>query len=489
MTKFHSSLKKFADANPAFVLSFDALRALLFTNFEKTARRLDKKSVPIEGFPEIEARFIGSSVNPNECALYPSRVNGFVVVEVAPDFTATIALHVAKNKNLEFSRIDIEVSNLKFRVTASAPNLLLGAPDFDVRGDIGLSKTRQKALKDSNVNVDDVMRIEGAMAYVMPRRIVASALSTISSINLAERFTAFELRGDWTLYLVDCNVVILPSGGIIFKDDVGCPIKDSAPGLSTKVDGMQIDSETNNGTYNEAHYSSPITFEGVTVPLVRKVRNEDIGFAALYAPKPIWDARFKKVLPGIVYQEKNNGFIGYDLEFTVGLKYVNLEIDLKQAGMVIEFEVVVSGTVFLTVDVPCVGRSDLGYVRFSCETSNLGILLSFVLQPNGKLVLESQINQLKTGKVDATVRLFSRWLVLAGGKSAVTGFITDYVLKRVIEHNLPFKIRDAIKQELNSKNFELLDFEELAMFTSYGFNVVTFSGDEDSVLVGLKSDG
>ena len=92
--------------------------------------------------------------------------------------------------------------------------------------------------------------------------------------------------------------------------------------------------------------------------------------------------------------------------------------------------------------------------------------------------------------MDATVSGFSRWLALAGGKAAVVGFIIDYVLKRVIEHNLPIKIRDAIKRELNSKNFELLDLEELATFTEYGrFNGVSFSGDQESVLVGLGSYG
>ena len=92
--------------------------------------------------------------------------------------------------------------------------------------------------------------------------------------------------------------------------------------------------------------------------------------------------------------------------------------------------------------------------------------------------------------MDAEVYGFSRWLALAGGKAAVIGFIIDYILKRVIEHNVPIKIRDAIKQELNSKNFEILDLEELATFTKYRrFDSVTFSGDNNSVLVGLTSAG
>ena len=120
----------------------------------------------------------------------------------------------------------------------------------------------------------------------------------------------------------------------------------------------------------------------------------------------------------------------------------------------------------------------------------MGALLSFMHQPNGKLVLETQIDRLSIGNVDATVSGFSRWLSMAGGKAAVIGFIIDYLLKNVIEHNLPTKIRDAVKQKLNSMNFELLDLEELEAFTKYSkFDGVWFSGDEDSVLVGLGSYG
>ena len=62
----------------------------------------------------------------------------------------------------------------------------------------------------------------------------------------------------------------------------------------------------------------------------------------------------------------------------------------------------------------------------------------------------------------------------------------DQILKRVIEHNVPFKIRDAIKSELNSKNIELIDLEDLIPFVkNHILNLVTYSGDADSVLVGL----
>lgn len=481
MTDLHRAIKELAGNNPVLVLSIDALRGLLIENFVDTTKRLRDVSVPIEGFPKICARFISLTADPNCLTLSPYKKDNHVVVKVTPGFTATIALHLASNKTLAFSTIHISVKDLKFSIFASAPNLVLSSPDFKVSCHINNSGDRNHALNEGNIEEDDIERIEGAMAYLMPRGVVESALSTINTIDLEARFTAFELRGDWILDVVNDNLVIRPSLGITIREDIGCPTKDSAPNFSATVKPLRSSSET--------HYNWKVFGAGIPESKVRDAHDK-VGFAALYAPKPIWEERFSKVMPGVVYRERNNGFIGYDLTFTIELKYVSLRIDPKRFGLAIDFELMISGFAFVTIDVPCVGRCDLAYARFSSDRSVLSVLLSFALQPEGKLILESQIDRLSIGNVNATVSGFSRWLALAGGKAAVVGFIIDYVLKRVIEHNLPIKIRDGVKRELNSKNFELLNFEELVTFTEYTkYNGVWFSGDKESVLVGLGSYG
>lgn len=482
MTPLHSAVKALAGNSPALVFSLDAFRGFLLNNFTNAVTRLRNASVPIEGSPNIEARFTGLTVNPVHFQVSLSDAGGNVHAVISPGFQATLALHVAGDPQSEFSTIAIDVANLQVGLTANAPSLVLGSPDFDVQGRVTPSASRAAALAKPGITEEDVVRVEGAMAYVMPRRVMASALATVSSVNLSEHFTAFELRGDWALHVVAGGLVVLPSGGISIRENTGCPLKDSVPDLATKPGPRQ--------DIDDTHYSWPITLGGVSPSVVRRANDRLDGFAGLYAPKPIWDARFSKVMPAIVYRENDNGFIGYDLTFTAALKYAGLRIDPARFGIVIDLDFLANGFAFLTVDVPCVGRSDLAYARFSCAPSKLSILLSFVLSPSGKLVLQSQIDSLNIGQVDATVSGFSRWLALAGGKAAVVGFIIDYVLKRVIEHNIPIKMRDAIRQEVNSKNFQLLDLEGLAAFTRYRlFNEVTYSGDSDSVLVGLMSNG
>ena len=495
MTELFLSLKKEIGNKPALVLSRDALYKLLTTNFKTAAGHLKGKSVPTGEPPGIEARFtkLICQVERKDFELGPSTsINGAVAVELVFRFSATIALHVKDKPELEFSTISINEDehkiDLNMDIVAYAPNLQFRAPDFalTLKSDITPSEKRKDALEQGSIKEDVLTQVESAMTNFMPHRFVRSAFSTISSIDLTERFTAFELHGDWSLRVIDNNLVILPSGGISIREDIGCSIKDSAPNLLIKAD--RIDNGPSSASW-------ALAAQGESQLKKKKKENhvDEVGFAALYAPKPIWETHFAKVRPAVVYREHNNGFIGYDLSSTVALNYAGLDITTKPPGIVIDFKLVASGNASLTVDVPCVGRSELASAHFSCKASDLRILLSFVLEPSGKLLLESEIKGgISIGDVDAKVSTFTRWLALAGGKAAVVGFLVDQVLAYFMERNLPNKIRDTIKREVNSKNFELLDLEELAMFAEYknlSFNGITFSGDKDSVLVGLGSFG
>jgi hypothetical protein len=483
-TSLHNAVSALAGSQPGLVFSQGAFRGFLLNHFGRAIELLKNGSVPVEGFPAIEAKFNGLNVVSSNFNVSLSDKGGAVSAEITPGFQATIALHFAGDSRSEFSTIKIDVKHLRVGLTVNAPHLLIGEPDFDVRGEVVPSlATRNAAMALPKITEQDVLRVEGAMAYVMPRRLVTSVLSTIRGINLAEHFTALELRGDWALHVVNGALLVVPSGGIVIRPNLGCPLSDTVPdNLSTKPGPRE--------TIDDTHYSWPITKAVIPHPVVKPAEDRLDGFASLYAPKSIWEEKFSKTMPAVVYRENGNAFIGYDLTFTASMKYAGLRIDPARFGIVVDLDFVANGFVYLTIDVPCVGRCDLAYVRFSCAPSQLSVLVSFVLSPPGKLLLESQIERLDIGQVDATVAVFARWLALAGGKAAVIGFIMDYLLKRVIEQVVPIKMRHAIRQEVNSRNFQLLDLDTLAIFAlAERFNQVTFSGDVDSVLVGCGTLG
>ena len=258
MTDLHCAIRNRVGDNAALVMSFDALRGLLLNNFVHATKYLPDQSIPIEGFSKVGARFTRLELGSWKLKICRHQQDSNVTVEVTPGFTVTVALHLMDDKNLEFSKIHIKVTNLRFLISANAPNLHFGTPDFDVIGQIVPScTTRAKALREGTVEEIDVERIEGAMAYVTPRRVVESVLSTVSTIDLTERFTAFDLRGDWKLEVVENNLVIRPSHGISLRERVGCPIMDSVENFSTTASALK--------PIDDTHYSWRIVHEGVLI--------------------------------------------------------------------------------------------------------------------------------------------------------------------------------------------------------------------------------
>jgi hypothetical protein len=94
-TPLHSAVKALAGNNPALVFSLEAFRGFLLNNFTSAVTRLRNASVPIEGFPNIEARFTGLTVDPVSFQVSLSDSGGQVHAAISPAFQAAIALHVA----------------------------------------------------------------------------------------------------------------------------------------------------------------------------------------------------------------------------------------------------------------------------------------------------------------------------------------------------------------------------------------------------------
>ena len=481
-TQLHADVKQIAGKHPALVISNDAFRGLLIKNLERSTNYMLNKSADLEGFPQIQARFTGIDVLPAQFKVSLSKSGDFIYAHLDPGLTATFSLHANGEPDCEFSIVHVYASNINFRLSVKAPKLLLESPDYSVKGEVIDAPFRDDALKEAGINPDIVQRVEGAMAYVMPRRMVSAALSVVNEVDLGPVFKAFEMRGDWNTYLVTDNLIIVSSGGISLLPSQGCSVKNSV------MDPPKVEPVVKTGS---GQYSWPVqkpSFSKGSSP-VPDIRHD--GFASLYAPISLWEQRFSDAYPAVTYRESDNGFIGWDLSLTVGLTYVGVKLDAARYGLVLDLGIIVNGEIFVTVDVPCVGRNDLAYVRFSVSPSSLSILLNFAISPVGKVVLESHIDRLDIGKADARMTPIGPWMAVAGGQDAVFGFILDYVLKRVVEFNIPIKMRNAILDAVNSKNIELLDLEKLVPFARYsaGFNATTFSADPDSLLVGLGSVG
>jgi hypothetical protein len=481
-TPLHKAAEDLAGEAPALVFSAEAFRGFVLNNFVRAFGALEGQSFPIEGYPDVELRLASLSVDPRQFQTRLDDTGSQIVCHVDPDFTAHFVFHVAGDNTREFSTLVFQIDNLFFPISVAAPFLKFSPPDYVINTTLTDAATRQDSIDSSNVVEQELIRIEGAFSYVMPRRIVDAALSTLNQLDLSEHFTAFRMLGEWTPHLIGDAMMIIPAGGIEFKQPEECPDGDSLPDLTVEPGGRTNPTPDN--------YTWPINVGGNPGPTVHPANDTGDGFASLYMPKPLLESRFSKVNPGFAYRESGGGFIGYEAAANVWFEYLDLTIDPARFGIVVDLAFAGDGSVYANVDVPCVGRSDLGYARFAVARSELSILISFAISKEGKLVLKASIDRLVIGDCTATVSLFSRYLAMAGGQAAVIGFLLDYVLKRIVEDKIPGEIRKAIKKEVNKNNTKIIDLASLTSYTRYDtFNQVCYSGNQKSVLVGLMSNG
>jgi hypothetical protein len=481
ITYIHEQLETLEDERPCLVFSFTALRGFLLNNFKNAKSTLLDVSVPFEGIPTLSLRFSHLSVSPDQFVLILEEADAEMAFHIDTEFEATIIVHETNNPAVVYSSIILTISNFRSKLAVNAPDLILRTPEFNITGKIIESANRFDNITASGINEDELQRVEGAVCYVMPSRFALSLFSTITKINIAQLFTAFELKGIWNLTKIDNFLIIIPSEGIMIRENNGCPQRDSVPDLSV---------ETGPYVINGNSYTWPTNYYGVQAVDVYGVNDQTDGFASIYLPKSVLEEKFSKVMPSVSYRDLGEGFIGYDLTLLVAFEYVALTIDPIRFGLVLDLDFYASGFANVNIDVPCVGRCDLANARFLGQKSRLSIFINFVLSPVGKLTIQSQIDQLTLGKIEVTISGISKWAGLAGGEAAVIGFIVDNLLKRAAERILPIKMKDAIKAAVNSKNFELLNLESLEFYTQYeNFNEVCYSGDAKSVLIGLNSNG
>ena len=482
-TPLHATVEAICGQKPALVFSFGAFKGFMLNNFRKAKDILLSKSVPIEGYPDLSAKFAAFTTNhpthPSEPDLELQEKNGEIYVIITTPLHASIAIHDSRDPAREFSTVELDIDGFYSKIAVKPPALVIGAPEFEVKPTVINSANRAEAIAESGIPEEAVQRVEGGLAYMMQRRLVLSLFATISNIDLLQLFTAFELKGSWELVTKDNSLIVIPSDGISIKEDNGCPQRDAVPDLVVSAGQMQA------GT---SMYAWPINTGGVPATVSHLAYALD-GFASIYLPKPVLEHRFSTVAPAITISETHDSFIGYDVTLLAACKYIGLTIVPGRYGVLIDLEFTTQGNANVTVDVPCVGRMDLANARFKGDTSTLSVFVSFVLSPNGKLSMDCQVEQLQMGKVEVTIQLFSKWLAFAGGKGVVVGFILDNIVKRILERVLPNKMRKIIKDTINSNNIQLMDLESLDSYTRYGrFTGVSYSGNSDSVLVGLIED-
>lgn len=367
-------------------------------------------------------------------------IDGFAV-RVSPNFTVTLELQTADQPPIAFCTIDLDVSDVSLPLEGNGDLIHIRPSNSPIVARVNPSRTRDAAIAASGISPDDLLRVEGSVAYVAGARLVSSALGEVPPIDLKHLFPALSFSGSLELHSIDGSLLVIPER-IALIGNPGCPNGDAMAGVSIipqnpdrAGDGMTWTNQVVLPQLAARHF---VTADSI---------------ASTYLPKPVLDVHFGKTTPALAYRDSDNGFIGYDIQLTAAIRGIQVTIDPAAGGLRLELDFATWGIVTANIDVPCVGRMDLAQAKFQMPKNNgtaaVEALLRLALDTGGRLLIVCEMSRLDLGEAQVDVQLFSKYLGMAGGKAAVVGFILDGVIGRVMAHNLPGLVFDAIKDLVN----------------------------------------
>lgn len=343
------------------------------------------------------------------------------------------------------------------------------------------SSTRDAAIAASGISPEDLLRVEGSIAYVASSRLVSSALGEVPPLDLKRLFPALSFEGELKLHLVDDSLLIIPERFALIGNP-GCPKGDAMADVKiTPRDPVKADK------------GMTWTHDVVLRPISDRYCSLSNALVSTYLPKPVLDLHFGKAMPAIAFRESGGGFIGYDVKITAAIRGAKVSIDPAVSGLRLKLDFETWGNATANIDVPCVGRMDLARAEFRMPINSNGAEIEVLLRPAvdaaKRLIVVCELARLDLGEAQVDVRLIQRYLGLAGGESAVIGFIIDTVIGRVLAHNLPGLAFDVIRDAINQHFFVLVDLGGFVKYLRIEPFDPMFSGDARSALIGASYRG
>ncbi|WP_421293358.1 hypothetical protein [Aeromonas veronii] len=478
ITSLHASLIQLAGDRGAMLIAGEAIRSAVLDNFTRAAANLAGLIVDTL-HPKVAARFDATSAPQSQLDAKLGFESGSVVCRVTPDFDLQLSLIYTGDISQTFSTLVFSVSNivLVLSTDGSAIRFRLSDPLVTASFTDTPPGSRDAAVKASGIDVDDLLRIEGSFAYGTGYRLVSSFFGRLPALQLRELFPALDFAGDMELAVVEDSLAAIPDRMTIM-DLAGCPQSNAAEGISVVPQSPDRPNQDSRSwaiwTQTRASQVSAPNFEN---PLT-----------AVHLPRSLIDMRFGKISPAIAYRERDNGFIGYDVQITGAVKQISVSIDDQLGAVRVLLGFSLWGTLVADIELPTIGRQDLAVARFELPENNvqanIEALARLAVDSGGRLLVVTEISRLELGKARVVLDVFGRYLSHAGGKAAVAGMLLDGVIGRIIAHNIPPIVSQVIRDNLDRNFFVLTSLSGLSKYIDRLPNSATFSGNSDFALLG-----
>lgn len=469
----HLEVAEIAREKGAMLISRPVLSAFVLNGLHSATQGLAGAVFPTR-HKLVSAEFESLSVPPKNLQVELVSLTPDVVLVVKPEFSFFVRLGYAADMTKTFARFEFKVSNLSVRLSGQGALLAL-TPEFqdvEVLTDV-TPAARTEAIAASGIASDELLRVEGSFAYGTGNALLSSALGQLRTIDLAKMFPNVAFAGKLQLETTNDALLIIPES-MTLTPWSGCAPFDPTRGLS--VEAQQAIRSGDNFSFGVNAKFAPLTEPKV---------NERLPDVAVYAPKPLLDARFGTLSPALTYVDEGSGVIGHVVRLTAAIKRITITI--QGGALRLSLGLKLWGLGSLNIEVPCLGRQEFGRIEADLPESgeaDISVDLRLGVDTSARVLLTSEIVGMSLGEAKVSFSLFGSALSLV--KPNIYGYITDFIVGRIVQHNLPGLVFDAIKEALDHQYVVVADLGDYLSFLKMKPNMAMYSGTDESALMGLN---
>ena len=493
-TPLHRLIAAQANADPAILISTQLLTDLLTRRLRAAIAKYvgffqtypDPSGVVQIGITSCNYAHAGAGWN---IVLPPAGTQGgqFFFESTNP-FSVEFSVTKAGDSAHDLFSITLEIDKVSASGAASYSSLSIGDVNID------FSTTRIPAANEAanaavlGLSELDIARLEGLIEGSVAPTAVRNIFSGSPSIDLRSLFPTVVFNGQAEVAAIADGLLIIARDGWHLDEAQRCDCGAPLPDAVIRPLPPTFDSDTA-GTL-------PVQ---INIPPPRNppwpVETNVAADIALYLPQSSVKEITSGPYPAINDFAKDNGFIGWTYDYTIGFVGATPTLSDPRATIVLSIDFYVTGSGSVNVDVPCIGRSTVGMLWatnrvYGASTIEIGITPR--LQPDGKIVLAPEILSLhiQPFKVDCIVIALS-FLSYFGPWGTFAAFVINEIIRRVIAHNLPPKLNSGLRDAMSKQMWTLLDLAKLDMNAVFGqvFRLrEAVSRENDSLLIGLAPD-
>lgn len=469
--KLHDDIAGIAKLTGALALSRELLSSLLLERMKGAAAGL-QGTVFQTKHELVAAEFSGLSIDPKKLTLALEVDGDKVVAKVSPQFRFTVRLAYSADLTKTFSNVAFDVPDLTVSITGESGNLVFSFQPGPVKRPDFMSDTRERddAISAAQIDRDELLRVEGMFAYGTGDSVLATAFGRLKNINLATMFPNLTLGGASELKLsTDKEYLLVLPESLSLAAFTGCPPKDPTAGLTVTAKavpgdqpGLEVQAQAAPSEYMTHFTNTPL--------------------AALYAPKSLLDQHFSGLVPALDHYDQGTGVIGHELRVIVSVTRITVGIAERALTLSVGLKLWARATI--NIEVPCLGRKDIASLEVALPENNgeadVSVKLGLALDHRARLSVQCEVAGISLGTASVKLNLFG------GVVPGLYGYVTDFIIGRVLQNNIPWLVHDQVKAALDHKFAVLADLGEYLPFLKSRPDLASFSGVPDSsALMGL----